>query len=245
MGHREGLLESAYQQWPDQIAPPRTVSKDGEARSDGVPLAASRDDKTKARASASATRRGAKLRARGLSATALRSRLLHAVEGAPPTWGMRLSSVADGVAEARARAVIDLAMRIAEALLTTGSSAADVTATVLQLTDAYELKSVHVDVTYTSITVSHHRGADEDPVTIMRVVSGRATDSTGCSASRRSSGRLPRIPLRSIRPAPGSRRSWNARTPTGVGSSPRPTPAWPPPSQRCSTEPRSRSSSRW
>ena len=35
---------------------------------------------------------------------------------------------------------------------------------------------VHIDVTYTSITVSHHRGAHEDPVTIMRVVSGRATD---------------------------------------------------------------------
>ena len=38
------------------------------------------------------------------------------------------------------------------------------------------LRSVHVDVTYTSITVSHHRGAHEVPVTIMRVVSGRATD---------------------------------------------------------------------
>lgn len=106
----------------------------------------------------------------------LRSRLLHAVEGVPPTWGMRLQSVADGVEEARARAVIDLAMRIADALLTTGSSAADVTATVLQLVNAYGLRSVHIDVTYTSITVSHHRGALDDPVTIMRVVRSRTSD---------------------------------------------------------------------
>lgn len=172
-------LESAYQQWPDQVSTARkrrATTGERVTRSSGVRPALSRDDKTKASAKAAATRRGAKLAARGVRPGALRSRLRRAVEGSPPTWGMRLSTVSDGVEEARARAVIDLAMRIAEALLRTGSSAADVTATVLQLTDAYGLRSVHIDVTYTSITVSHHRGAREDPVTIMRVVSGRATD---------------------------------------------------------------------
>ncbi|MBW3086646.1 hypothetical protein KEM60_02875 [Austwickia sp. TVS 96-490-7B] len=115
-------------------------------------------------------------RATGTRLPGLRSRIRHAVEGSPPTWGMRLQAVSDGVEEARARAVIDLTMRIAEALLTTGSSAADVTATALQLVRAYGLRSVHVDVTYTSITVSHHRGATDDPVTIMRVVSSRTSD---------------------------------------------------------------------
>ena len=165
---------SAYQHWPDDVdqrPPADRVARPNPARSDGLRPAISREEKTKASPRAAARRRGAKLRARGLG-----SLLRHAVEGSPPTWGMRLASVADGVEEARARAVIDLAMRIAEALLTTGSSAADVTATVLQLTDAYGLRSVHVDITYTSITVSHHRGAAEDPVTIMRVVSGRVTD---------------------------------------------------------------------
>ncbi|GAB78264.1 Uncharacterized membrane protein YjjP, DUF1212 family [Austwickia chelonae] len=108
--------------------------------------------------------------------TRLRNRFLHAVEGAPPTWGMRIQPADDGVEEARARAVIDLAMRIAEALLTTGSSAADVTATAIQLTHAYGLRSVHVDVTFTSITVSHHRGERHDPVTVMRVVANRTSD---------------------------------------------------------------------
>lgn len=92
-----------------------------------------------------------------------------------PTWSLDLRSVQDSVGEQRSRAVIDLAMRIAESTLSTGASAADVTATVLRLTDAYGLRSVHVDVTFTSITVSHHRGAD-DPVTIMRTVRTRSAD---------------------------------------------------------------------
>lgn len=92
-----------------------------------------------------------------------------------PTWSLDLRAIADGVEIKRSRAVIDLAMRVAEALLSTGASAADVTATVLRLTQAYGLRSVHVDVTFNSIAVSHHRGAD-DPVTIIRTVRVRAAD---------------------------------------------------------------------
>jgi len=77
-----------------------------------------------------------------------------------------------------ARAVIDLAMRVGETLLSTGASASDVVATVLRLTDAYGLRSVHVDVNFTSIWVSYHRGPDADPMTVMRFVKVRSVDLT-------------------------------------------------------------------
>ena len=77
-----------------------------------------------------------------------------------------------------ARAVIDLAMRVGETLLSTGASASDVVATVLRLTDAYGLRSVHVDVSFTSISVSYHRGPDADPMTVMRGIKVRSTDLT-------------------------------------------------------------------
>jgi uncharacterized membrane protein YjjP (DUF1212 family) len=69
-------------------------------------------------------------------------------------------------------------MRVGETLLSTGASASDVVATVLRLTDAYGLRSVHVDVTFTSISVSYHRGPDADPMTVMRGVKVRSADLT-------------------------------------------------------------------
>lgn len=94
----------------------------------------------------------------------------------PPTWGMDLRRVGDRVEDAHARSVIDVTMRVAEAVLTTGAPAVEVVAIVLSLTSAYGLSSVHVDVTYTSIVVSHHRGADADPVTAVRFVRQRIED---------------------------------------------------------------------
>lgn len=84
----------------------------------------------------------------------------------------------DGVDQRTARAVIDLAMRVGETLLSTGASASDVVATVLRLVDAYGLGSVHVDVTFTSISVSYHRGPDADPMTVMRGIKVRSADLT-------------------------------------------------------------------
>jgi len=69
-------------------------------------------------------------------------------------------------------------MRVGETLLSTGASASDVVATVLQLTNAYDLHSVHVDVTFTSISVSYHRGLHADPVTVMRGIKVRSADLT-------------------------------------------------------------------
>lgn len=92
-----------------------------------------------------------------------------------PTWSLDLRAIQDGVEEQRARVVLDLSMRIAEALLSTGASAAEVTATVLRLTSVYGLRSVHVDVTFTSISLCHYRGS-EAPVTMMRTVRVRTQD---------------------------------------------------------------------
>ncbi|WP_432559911.1 threonine/serine ThrE exporter family protein [Granulicoccus sp. GXG6511] len=93
-----------------------------------------------------------------------------------PTWGMDLRAYSDGVEQARSRSVIDLAMRIGDSTLSTGASSADVTAAIIAVTRAYGLRSVHVDVTFTSIAVTHHRGPFDDPVTMVRIVVARTPD---------------------------------------------------------------------
>lgn len=96
----------------------------------------------------------------------------------PPTDEIPLWRSPDAVDRGTGQAVVDLAMRAGVAMLSTGAAAADVTATVLMLTRAYGLTSVHVDVTYTSVTVSYHRGPDADPITVMRIVRFRVQDYT-------------------------------------------------------------------
>ncbi|WP_166741604.1 threonine/serine ThrE exporter family protein [Cumulibacter soli] len=76
------------------------------------------------------------------------------------------------------RRVVDLAMRVAETMLTVGASVDSGTVTALQIVKAYGVTPVHVDITYTSITVSYHRDIDEDPLTLSRVLRARTTDYT-------------------------------------------------------------------
>ncbi|QZY28883.1 threonine/serine ThrE exporter family protein [Nocardioides coralli] len=66
--------------------------------------------------------------------------------------------------------VLDLAMRIGDHLLASGMSANDVVVQMLRVTRGYDLTGVHVDLTYTSITVTHHRGPKRQPLTVSRVV---------------------------------------------------------------------------
>lgn len=96
----------------------------------------------------------------------------------PPTDELPTWSGPDGVEREMAQAVIDLGIRAGVAMLSTGAAAADVTATVLLLTKAYGLEAVHVDVTYTSVTVSYHRGPQADPLTVMRILQFRTQDFT-------------------------------------------------------------------
>ncbi|WP_245559153.1 threonine/serine ThrE exporter family protein [Microbacterium indicum] len=78
--------------------------------------------------------------------------------------------------DAFAQRILDLAMRIAEALLSVGASAKDTVVAALRVTTAYGLRSVHVDITFNSVTMSDHRDGTGDPITLMRVVRSQAAD---------------------------------------------------------------------
>ncbi|WP_410585598.1 threonine/serine exporter ThrE family protein [Amycolatopsis sp. lyj-108] len=74
--------------------------------------------------------------------------------------------------------VLDLALRIGEVQMSSGAGASDVTATIIALTSALGLPHCEVDVIFTSITVTCHRGTDMAPVTALRVVRSRSLDYT-------------------------------------------------------------------
>lgn len=83
-----------------------------------------------------------------------------------------------GPSDTTAHAVLRLAMRIGDELLSAGMSANDVVVFMLRVTNAYGLPGVHVDVTYTSISASHHPGPGLSPVTSIRVVRPTVVDYT-------------------------------------------------------------------
>lgn len=120
---------------------------------------------------------GPQLRPAPQLAKVWRERAQWAVRGVdPPTQLIALPGGDEDVSQRYARAVIDLTLRIGEAMLATGGSSADVTATMLRVTGAYGIRSAHVDITFSSLAVSIHRGLDEDPLTVMRVVALQAPD---------------------------------------------------------------------
>lgn len=114
-----------------------------------------------------------------VAGSSLRRRTSRAVRPTgPPTVGIPVWTGPDGVSRETALAVIDIAVRAGVALLSTGAGAADVVGTVLRLTSAYGLRSVHVDVTFSAVSVSYHRGPSAEPVTVLRVVRTRVQDFT-------------------------------------------------------------------
>ncbi|MFF0143827.1 uncharacterized membrane protein YjjP (DUF1212 family) [Amycolatopsis sulphurea] len=74
--------------------------------------------------------------------------------------------------------VLDLALRIGEVQMASGAGASDVTATIIALTAALGLPHCEVDVIFTSITATCHRGTELAPVTALRVVRTRSLDYT-------------------------------------------------------------------
>jgi len=80
--------------------------------------------------------------------------------------------------EATVHFVLDLAVRIGEVQMSSGAGAADATATIIAVASAYGLPHSEVDVIFTSITVTCHRGVDHPPVTSLRVVRTRGLDYT-------------------------------------------------------------------
>jgi uncharacterized membrane protein YjjP (DUF1212 family) len=117
----------------------------------------------------------------------------------PPSVPIAVPGTDDDVSQQHARAVLDLALRIGEAALSTGASAADVVATVMRVTSAYGVKSASVDITYTSVSVSVPRGVYEDPLSMMRVIKLRSMDFTRLEGLQRLVDDLCR--------SPGERRS--------------------------------------
>jgi uncharacterized membrane protein YjjP (DUF1212 family) len=79
--------------------------------------------------------------------------------------------------------VLDLVLRIGEVQMASGAGASDVTATILSLTSALGLPHCEVDVIFTSITITCHRGTDMAPVSALRVVRSRSLDYTRLSAT--------------------------------------------------------------
>ncbi|MFJ6652775.1 threonine/serine exporter ThrE family protein [Microbacterium sp. NPDC091313] len=72
--------------------------------------------------------------------------------------------------------VLDLAIRIGETMLAVGAPASEVTSAIIRVGHAYGVTPVHVDVTYNSITVAHHRSGADSPVSLLRVLEGSAPD---------------------------------------------------------------------
>jgi uncharacterized membrane protein YjjP (DUF1212 family) len=81
--------------------------------------------------------------------------------------------------------VLDLAIRIGEVQMSVGAGAADVTATIIAVANAYGLPHCEVDVIFTSITVTCHRGVDRPPRTSLRVVRSRSLDYTRLASVER------------------------------------------------------------
>ncbi|MGO1410722.1 MAG: threonine/serine ThrE exporter family protein [Microbacterium sp.] len=88
----------------------------------------------------------------------------------------RMTEAIPIVDDALAYRIIDLAMRIGAAMLSIGASAREVAQATLRITRAFGLKKAHVDVTFTSITVSDHRDGAGQPVTLMQVVQSIGAD---------------------------------------------------------------------
>lgn len=76
------------------------------------------------------------------------------------------------------RQVLDLTIRLAEVMLSSGSGTADVVATAQDVAQAFRLTDSVVDITFTTIIVSAQPAPDADPVTIVKAVRSRATDYT-------------------------------------------------------------------
>lgn len=71
---------------------------------------------------------------------------------------------------------LDLALRVGEMLLSNGAGAADVTATMGSVAHHLGLRQVLVDVTFTTLSLSHQASFDEPPVALTRHVTHRETD---------------------------------------------------------------------
>ncbi|MGJ9423094.1 threonine/serine ThrE exporter family protein [Aeromicrobium sp. CF3.5] len=71
---------------------------------------------------------------------------------------------------------LDLSLRIGENLLSNGAGAADVAATMSAVAHHLGVRQAHVDLTFTSLRMSHQAGPDSPSATATRHVTRRSTD---------------------------------------------------------------------
>ncbi|WP_298460276.1 threonine/serine exporter ThrE family protein [uncultured Cellulomonas sp.] len=71
--------------------------------------------------------------------------------------------------------MLQLAVRIGEAMLSLGAAAADVTEAIRRVARSFGVRC-EVDLTFTAILVSHDPGPGAPPVTVLRVVESRTAD---------------------------------------------------------------------
>jgi uncharacterized membrane protein YjjP (DUF1212 family) len=81
-------------------------------------------------------------------------------------------------AATQARKALELTLRVGDVLLTAGMSANDVVVEMLRITEAYGLKRVHLDVTFTSIAVTYYAAPTRVPMTLVRTVQPDVLDFT-------------------------------------------------------------------
>ncbi|SEH77147.1 Uncharacterized membrane protein YjjP, DUF1212 family [Mycolicibacterium rutilum] len=94
-----------------------------------------------------------------------------------PIAGQRRRTTS-GMGDLHTRKVLDLTVRLAEVMLSSGSGTADVVATAQDVAQAYRLTDCVVDIFVTTVIVSALPTADSPPVTIVRAVHNRSTDYT-------------------------------------------------------------------
>lgn len=71
---------------------------------------------------------------------------------------------------------LDFCLRVGELLLSSGAGAADVTATMLSLSGKLDARPAEVDVTFTSLTMTHQANPDDWPLIATRSVTRRTID---------------------------------------------------------------------
>lgn len=71
---------------------------------------------------------------------------------------------------------LDLSLRIGEILLSSGAGAADVTATMIAVSQHLGLRNPDVDVTFTGLRMGYQADAEEVPVSLNRVITQRTID---------------------------------------------------------------------
>ncbi|WP_372594339.1 threonine/serine exporter ThrE family protein [Actinotalea sp.] len=102
--------------------------------------------------------------------------LAHRVIGTAPLHPVASRARTAGLAPETVHGVLELGLRIGEAMLSLGAAAADVTGTIQRVLGAFGLADCQVDLTFTSITASYDPGVTDVPMTVMRVARNRTTD---------------------------------------------------------------------